>query len=163
MVAPLGRVGVGAGGASDAKKRDVLVPAFIERVDPPFGFKLRHAVDLTSWQGAAGAPEFSGLAAAVAALVPPDPSTVQVPPPGSAERRGWRIAPAALILVAVAVVGGAAGLSVWDAYHRIQTEYFANVTKRYGLPSRASDASMPRLSPGGMSAWRSFVTAGATR
>ena len=57
--------------ASDAKRREILIPAFIETVDPPLGFKLRQAVDLTSWDGSATAPEFTTLAAAVASLAPP--------------------------------------------------------------------------------------------
>ena len=59
--------------ASDAKRRDVLIPALIERVEPPFGFTLRQALDLTLWDGASSAREFTALVAALRALIPPGP------------------------------------------------------------------------------------------
>jgi hypothetical protein len=37
--------------AEEARKRSVLVPAFIERVDPPWGFRRIQAADLVDWKG----------------------------------------------------------------------------------------------------------------
>jgi len=125
--------------ASDAKRRDILIPAFIEQVEPPFGFKLRHAVDLTSWDGSATAPEFAALAAAIRSLVPPTTSSARSSTNAAPARdeqlatrrravRAWLIA---AIVASAAAVGG---LWYWDAYYRIQVEHFAHVIRRAGLP-----------------------------
>ncbi|MBZ5658764.1 MAG: toll/interleukin-1 receptor domain-containing protein, partial [Acidobacteriia bacterium] len=37
--------------AEEAKKRNILVPALIEQVDPPWGFRRIQAADLLNWQG----------------------------------------------------------------------------------------------------------------
>jgi YD repeat-containing protein len=125
--------------ASDAKRRDVLIPAFIEHVEPPFGFKLRHAVDLTSWNGVPSAPEFSTLATAIRGLIPPLQERTSLPTTrteeqGERRKIAWPVRPALLALAVLLAVGAVGGLWYWDAYHRVQLEHFANVTKRHGLP-----------------------------
>lgn len=125
--------------ASDAKRRDVLVPALVEHVEPPFGFKLRQAVDLTSWNGTASAPEFSRLAAALRALAPPIVQQAPTPTTRIHQERGQRkifryLTPASLLLALLAAAGAASGLWFWDAYYRLQVEHFASVRTRYGLP-----------------------------
>jgi hypothetical protein len=125
--------------ASDAKRRDILIPAFIEPIEPPFGFKLRHAVDLTSWNGTSSAPEFASLAAAIGALVPPAAGSVSSTSPAAQRQDAQglarrRITPAWLIFGILMTLGAGSGLWYWDAYYRVQLEHFANVTKRHGLP-----------------------------
>ena len=128
--------------ASDAKRRNVLIPALIEHVEPPLGFKLRQAVDLTSWNGSSSAPEFSALAAAVRALITPLEAATPTSATGTAPHRVRRKAlPAvtlfALMLAVLLAAGAASGLWFWDAYHRVQLEHFANIRMRYGLPEGA--------------------------
>ena len=101
--------------ASDAKRRDILIPAFIEQIEPPFGFKLRHAVDLTSWDGASSAPEFASLAAAIRALISPAAGSVSSPSRAAPDEdaRGVarrRITPALLIFSILVTLGAASGL-----------------------------------------------------
>jgi len=60
--------------ARRAKKRQVLVPVFIDAVEPPLEFEDLNAADLTSWEAPANHPELETLLARVGALapVPPD-------------------------------------------------------------------------------------------
>jgi YD repeat-containing protein len=125
--------------ASEAKRRDVLIPALIDRVEPPFGFTLRQAVDLTSWNGTSSAPEFSALVAALRALIPPVDESTPTPTTRADEfaRRQKifsHVTPAFLILTLLVTTGAVSSLWYWDAYSRVQVEHFANVRTRYGLP-----------------------------
>jgi tetratricopeptide (TPR) repeat protein len=47
--------------AEAAKQRNVLVPALIEQVDPPWGFRRIQAADLVQWRGENGHAGFSQL------------------------------------------------------------------------------------------------------
>ena len=47
------------------RKRNILVPVFIDNVEPPFGFISIHAADLTRWNRSASAPEFQQVLNAV--------------------------------------------------------------------------------------------------
>ncbi len=125
--------------ASDAKRRDVLIPALVEHVEPPFGFKLRQAVDLTSWNGTASAPEFSPLAAALRALLPPVVQPAPTPTArthehGDRHKIFRHLTPASLMLSVLVAAGAASGLWFWDAFYRLQVEHFASIQTRYGLP-----------------------------
>ena len=57
--------------ASEGRKRRILVPAKIDGVDPPWGFREIQAADLTSWIGDIQAPAFTGLCDDIAALLGP--------------------------------------------------------------------------------------------
>ena len=61
--------------ASFGKRRNILVPANIESVDPPFGFGLIQAANLTEWQGGTTHPEFRLLVRALTQKLgqPPNP------------------------------------------------------------------------------------------
>lgn len=125
--------------ASDAKQRDVLIPAFIEHVEPPLGFTLRHAVDLTSWNGVPSASEFSTLDTAIRGLVPPLQDAIPSPTNrteehGKPRRIAQYVTPARLAVTLLLSAAAGSGLWYWDAYHRVHVEHFAHVTKRYGLP-----------------------------
>jgi YD repeat-containing protein len=125
--------------ASDAKRRDILIPALVEHVEPPFGFKLRQAVDLTSWNGTESAPEFSPLAAALRALLPP---VVQPTPTvatrtheqGDGHKSVRHLSAASLMLALLVAAGAASGLWFWDAFYRRHVQHFATIQTRYGLP-----------------------------
>ena len=55
--------------ASEAKRRGILVPLQIDRVEPPLGFRLLQARDLVGWNGDAIAPSFQSLRADISALI----------------------------------------------------------------------------------------------
>jgi len=55
--------------ADDAKRRGVLVPILIEKVQPPMGFRSIQAADLVGWSAAGPAPVFDRLLADIAALI----------------------------------------------------------------------------------------------
>jgi TIR domain len=106
--------------AEDARNRNVLAPAFIERVAPPMGFRRIHAADLVGWQGqpahggfqrliediaAYGAPRPSGLTSGADArrARPHAPSAVGDGTPTT--RRRWRMPAAALgVTISLAIV-----------------------------------------------------------
>jgi hypothetical protein len=55
--------------AARAKRRNVLVPVLIDRVEPPLGFGEIQAIDLTRWRGRARDPFFQDLVEAVRATL----------------------------------------------------------------------------------------------
>jgi hypothetical protein len=125
--------------ASDAKQRNTLIPALIDHVEPPFGFKLRQAVDLTSWDGTSSAAEFTTLAAAIHVLIPsvdePSPTSTTRTDEHSERSKIFRpVTSAALMLTALVAAGAAGSVWYWEAYYRVQVGHFANVQIRYGLP-----------------------------
>jgi TIR domain len=66
--------------AEEARKRSVLVPAFIERVDPPWGFRRIQAADLVDWKGQAVHEGFQQLLEDVGQYAPPHiPLTEKLP------------------------------------------------------------------------------------
>jgi hypothetical protein len=102
--------------ASEAKRRGILVPAFIEPVNPPLAFRLLQGADLGAWTPGASSEEFDALTRRVAELVshptagleadgPPVPSGGRSPAPPV---RSWwpAVAAAALALVAAVLLIG---------------------------------------------------------
>ncbi len=79
--------------AEDARNRNVLAPAFIERVDPPMGFRRIHAADLVGWQGQPAHGEFQRLIEDIAAYGAPRPSGLTS---GADARRARPHAPSAV-------------------------------------------------------------------
>jgi hypothetical protein len=59
--------------AEDAKRRGILVPALIEDVTPPFGFRSIQTADLINlnWQMEESTEEFRGLIADITGLIEP--------------------------------------------------------------------------------------------
>src|SRR5512132_2538188 len=55
--------------AERAAARGCLIPALVERVDPPFGFGRIQAADLSAWHGDEHDPQFIDLVQAVSDLV----------------------------------------------------------------------------------------------
>jgi hypothetical protein len=79
--------------AEDARNRNVLAPAFIERVDPPMGFRRIHAADLVGWQGQPAHGGFQRLIEDIAAYGAPRPSGLTS---GADARRARSHAPSAV-------------------------------------------------------------------
>lgn len=126
--------------ALHGKQRGVLVPVSLDRSDPPLGFGLRQAVDLSRWNGATDWPEFTTLVTAITALVAPG-SASESPPlrSDSNSRRQSRFLTGRWTLPIGVALASLLSLSVlgflyWDAYYREHVEYFANVTRRWGFP-----------------------------
>ena len=78
--------------AEEARKRSVLVPAFIERVDPPWGFRRIQSADLVDWTGQAVHEGFQQLledvgqyAPAHVPLIAKLPKTMPSEPSGTLE------------------------------------------------------------------------------
>jgi formylglycine-generating enzyme required for sulfatase activity len=55
--------------ASVGRDRGILVPILVEQVEPPWGFRLVQAADLTGWKGESAAPDFRMLCSAIEALL----------------------------------------------------------------------------------------------
>src|SRR4029453_16724979 len=55
--------------ASEAKRRGILVPVFIERVDAPLAFRLLNGADLHDWQAGTPHSEFDQLVERVEELL----------------------------------------------------------------------------------------------
>ena len=53
--------------AGQAKRRGVLLPVRLDKVEPPLGFGEIQAIDLTRWKGSSGDPFFQDLVAAATA------------------------------------------------------------------------------------------------
>lgn len=142
--------------ASEAKRRNVLVPVILDPVELPLGFTLRQAVQLTTWNGSPDAPELAALVRAINAVAAR--STAELPQSVSsqdaprARRDGEhthpprrRISTAALSALAVLVLGLASGLWYLDAFYFEHVDYVANVTKRWGFPQGVSRLSTENL------------------
>jgi TIR domain len=57
--------------ALDGRERQVLVPVFVERVQPPRGFRLLQAADLSEWPGEPGHVMFRQLCRDISGLLGP--------------------------------------------------------------------------------------------
>jgi formylglycine-generating enzyme required for sulfatase activity len=79
--------------AQEGMKSDALVPVLIDAVEPPMGFRSKHAANLTDWDGEDDDPEFIQLTAAIAALLQgggkPD-KPLPAPKPVLRRRSRWR-------------------------------------------------------------------------
>ena len=97
-----------------AKGRDLhkLVPASLDGVEPPMGFRRYHSVDLSGWNGSAQSPEIQAIVRGVTSLDGRESSATIAAPtrsqePPSTSRRGILVAAAGLALA------GVAGVLVW--------------------------------------------------
>ena len=59
--------------AEIGKDRNILLPAVIDNVRPPLGFRQRHAADLTDWRGQESHAGFSILLSAIVSIIGPSP------------------------------------------------------------------------------------------
>ncbi|NTV66802.1 MAG: toll/interleukin-1 receptor domain-containing protein [Chlorobaculum sp.] len=82
--------------AQIGKKRNILIPVFIESVDPPLGYGQIHAANLVGWNGSPSAPEFIRLVRdieRIAGSPKGSPASPNVPGDGSAKRGGASVDP----------------------------------------------------------------------
>jgi hypothetical protein len=123
--------------ASEGASRDILVPVLLEDVLIPLEFRLLQALDLRSWDGSHDDARLANVDQAVRRIVnvvpkphegSPGPATLERPR-HAAQSRAVR---ASLAVVPLLLLAGS--LWWWDAFYREHTEYFANVTKRWGFP-----------------------------
>ena len=100
--------------ADEGRKRSVLAPVLIERVEPPLGFRSIQAADLTEWDGAADAPGLRQLFNDLEALVGKpvgQPAAAIVPAAAKAPfGRRRAVALAATAIAGVALVAALGGL-----------------------------------------------------
>ena len=99
--------------ATVGKNRGVLVPAKIDEVDPPLGFMMIQAADLTGWNGDRNDPRWAFFLEAVRSTLhngsalttgAPPASVVEAPPRQAARSR----TPILLAVVGIALVAAAA-------------------------------------------------------
>lgn len=105
--------------ASEAKRRGILVPVFIEHVDAPLAFRLMNGADLSAWQPGNVNPEFDQLTERIAELLGQPREAQRAIAPGtltyssSRPRRkaagDWFRSPFAFIGLAVVIAGAALG------------------------------------------------------
>lgn len=63
--------------AEEARKRNILTPGLIERVEPPMGFRRIHAADLIGWQGELDHPGLTQLIEDIESFAGPPPQRVE--------------------------------------------------------------------------------------
>jgi hypothetical protein len=100
--------------ASDARKRQILVPVLIDDVEPPLEFRHLQAARLVDWRGDPGDREWTGLLEAVRGLLQqPDvtPAAAMRVTPVAAQKHWWQT-PAGMALGAGALLGGLAVLLI---------------------------------------------------
>ncbi|MBO3715313.1 MAG: toll/interleukin-1 receptor domain-containing protein [Candidatus Accumulibacter sp.] len=148
--------------AEEARMRGKLVPALLEPVLPPLGFRGIQAADLVDWDGSTEAAGFRHLVAGIEALLAPRSGGKPVAP---AVRSGWRSSNRARPL---AVAGGCllllltAGTWVWNEQREPPA---AAGTRSSDGAAPAADAS-PRAgapAPATAAATGSQSSAGGTR
>ena len=99
--------------AARGRELHKLVPVSLDGTEPPMGFRRYHSIDLTGWQGDAGAAEIDAIVRGVAALPgreAPSPAITPVAPvamPQTVSRRRL------LLGAGVAAAAGVAGLVAW--------------------------------------------------
>jgi hypothetical protein len=120
----------------DALKRNLLLPVFLEPVEPPIGFRLLQGLELfgrssddASRELLAAVEKFVGHPAVEREAPPPVGSGSGVGPrPGPRPRSIALAVSAALLAATVAAVGG----WYWNAYYRAITEHYRTVSWRWG-------------------------------
>ena len=134
--------------ASDAAQRQVLVPVLVEDVTMPLEFRHLQALDLRAWKPGTAPPALEQLHEAVAGVIGDGPrATTAVPgsttgsPPRGSLTRSPAVIGAALLLFFIAL-----GAWYWDAFHRETRDYYANVTKRWGLPEGIGQLTAEQVS-----------------
>lgn len=93
--------------AREGNRRKILVPALIERVQPPMGFRGVHTADLTHWRGEPGALAFQTLCLGIRAhvRVKRDARPIEAPAPAWRFTRRW-------VLGTIGIGVGAAVLAI---------------------------------------------------
>jgi formylglycine-generating enzyme required for sulfatase activity len=100
--------------ADEGRRRNILVPVLIDRVDVPLGFRRLQCANLTEWNGEPDHPELLSLFTRIEAMVgtPAAATAPAVAQPRRARMSSRNILYAVVALVAVLLVG-AASLGKW--------------------------------------------------
>ena len=73
--------------AEEGRRRDILIPVFIENTPPPMGFRRIQGADLADWDGTVTFPLFRSLAADIEAVLgAPKKTKAQVGAPGQEQK-----------------------------------------------------------------------------
>jgi membrane-associated protease RseP (regulator of RpoE activity) len=104
--------------ASEGKRREILVPVFIEPVDAPLAFRRLNGANLSDWHPDSAHPEFDKLSERITELLGQTRAAGSAIPPGrdsysstQGRRRAggqWFRSPTALITLAIVIVTAAA-------------------------------------------------------
>ena len=111
--------------ASEARKRGILVPAFLDEVEPPLEFRHLQSASLYAWHGDDDDPNLQQLVAAVRRVVqrdavPPAVASAQAPVAVRAAKSwwetpaGWAVGGAALLMAISVFIFALSGLSSND-------------------------------------------------
>ena len=133
--------------ASEARKRGILVPAFLDQVEPPLEFRHLQSASLLAWRGDADDPSLQQLIMAVRRVV-----QRETPPPGAPSSqtpgafrpaRSWWETPAGW------AVGGAALLVAISLFLFALTGMRSNDTGPIsgGVPSASTSIAEPEPPP----------------
>jgi hypothetical protein len=142
--------------ASEAKRRGVLVPAFLEPVDPPLAFRLLNGADLSGWKPGTPDVELDKLTERITDILAQtrERELTTVQPIGSEQHRTapgrswfrqlWLIGSVAALLIAGAVYGayliGTRGNRPTDSQTSTSPMQAAQKPSQSGDPSGLEDA-----------------------
>jgi hypothetical protein len=101
--------------AGQAKRRGVLVPVMLDKVDPPLGFGEIQAIDLTHWKGSPRDAFFTDLRAAVTAKL----EGRAVPPAKGPMKRLMRRLTYSSLASAIGLGGLAFGFNLFSAQDQV--------------------------------------------
>ena len=99
--------------AARGRELHKLVPVSLDGTEPPMGFRRYHSIDLTGWNGDAGAAEIDAIVRGVAALPgrgSPSPAVTLVAPVAKPKKVSRR---RLLLGAGVAAAAGVVGLVAW--------------------------------------------------
>ena len=98
--------------ATVAKERDALVPALIDDVRPPLGFRQRQVANLAGWRGDLDDLNYLSLVDAINRLVPRPVSAENSPPvtPGQPHKSPYAKDPLARVVSAIRQLGARSAL-----------------------------------------------------
>jgi TIR domain len=137
--------------ADEGKRREVLVPVFLDAVLPPWGFRGIQAADLSSWSPERPSPDFDSFLADLGAVLGTPQQGPSLPSPAAGTSSGKRLVgdgddePTTPRQAAAVDPGGGDGIagplagSMADAPHAAETP-----APPAGQPTHAVDASARR-------------------
>lgn len=135
--------------ANEGLERNILVPALIERVEPPMGFRSIHAADLIDYAGDQNTPGFRQLVADLSALVGPPPSAPTRPlalaePRPSPDRWKWLRGHWPLVAAAVVIALAAWGVVRYVSDYERRTAELEARQKAFEEQRRRADEDAAR-------------------
>ena len=139
--------------ASEGRRRGILIPVFLEEVDPPLAFRLVNGANLSDWRPGEPHAEFDRLTESVNGLlgapatpiVTPAPEFAQRPPRGGVGAAGSRRIGFALAGVAALVV---VAVVLWSSLRGRETERPKPAVPPQTTASSAPDAKAAQPSDG---------------